>query len=106
MFGLLMLLAAADAPHYFSGADLYAKCTSAQEIDQRYCDAYITGAADGTLFGANMTLNNPMMSCPPADRSHFIEIVKERLKNDVKHRDLPAELLVWGALHTAYPCPK
>jgi len=109
MIGLLMMLAATDAPirlgyGYTTGEMLYQAC---QKLDRTACLEYITGVSD-TVSYLESTDNMLRAVCQPPGmpRDKLVDVVLAYLDKHPDQKRTLAGSVVFGALYAAYPCPK
>lgn len=107
MIAFLMMLAADPSSAFLTGNDLYAECTSSSQVAQVSCLSYITGAADGVRSGMQLHKDKVDSICIPegVTRGQLKDVVVQSLRDDPVNRNLPAGLLVWGALYHHWHCP-
>jgi Ssp1 endopeptidase immunity protein Rap1a len=115
----LLLLSGASAaadppgqvPIYVDGNKLHYWCQSEQVGERALCAGYIIGASDAedlTVRLEETTKLRAMRVCKPANASveQARDIVVKHLRDDPEGRHKAAPIVVWLALHDAWPCGK
>lgn len=93
---------------FFSGNDLYGRCTPGAKYNLSDCWRYVEGAVDMAMF-AERSLQRQQICLPvPASSvsgEQISDVVVKYLRDEPRERSATAASLVYDALHKAFPCP-
>lgn len=102
-----------------TGNDLYAECIKPDASSQSFCFAYTIGVVEGigygaaTVFASNLdpavvakNMQTSLRYCVPetATNRQIVDVVNAYLGANPSIRHEPAEMLVYLAVATAFPC--